>query len=80
MHTFSSTTENPLDLSANRAMRDIKSRGTRVAIRVLVKVSAGPFYYFKKNSQKTNYGKQVSINLDKKDEIMKYIDEFLKME
>jgi len=30
--------------------------------------------------KKTSYGKQVSINLDKKDEIMEYIDEFLKME
>ncbi len=29
--------------------------------------------------KKTSYGKQVSINLDKKDEIMEYIDEFLKM-
>ena len=28
----------------------------------------------------TNYGKQVSINLDKKDEVMSYIDEFLKMD
>ena len=27
--------------------------------------------------KKTNYGKQVSINLDKKDKIMEYIDEFL---
>ena len=30
--------------------------------------------------KKTSYGKQVSINLDKKDKIMGYIDEFLKME
>lgn len=30
--------------------------------------------------KKTNYGKQVSINLEKKEEIMKYIDEFLNME
>jgi|TARA_Y100000310_G_scaffold345826_1_gene470641 hypothetical protein len=30
--------------------------------------------------KKTSYGKQVSINLEKKDQIMKYIDEFLKME
>ena len=28
----------------------------------------------------TNYGKQVSINLDKKDLIMQYIEEFLKMD
>ena len=28
----------------------------------------------------TNYGKQVSINLDKKEMVMEYIDEFLKME
>ena len=28
----------------------------------------------------TSYGKQVSINLDKKELIMQYIDEFLKME
>ncbi len=28
----------------------------------------------------TSYGKQVSINLDKKDKIMEYIDEFLRME
>ena len=28
----------------------------------------------------TNYGKQVSINLNQKDKIMEYIDEFLKME
>ena len=30
--------------------------------------------------KKTNYGKQVSINLEKKDKVMEYIDEFLKME
>jgi hypothetical protein len=30
--------------------------------------------------KKTSYGKQVSINLDKKDKIMAYIDEFLRME
>lgn len=30
--------------------------------------------------KKTNYGKQVSINLEKKDKIMEYIDEFLMME
>lgn len=30
--------------------------------------------------KKASYGKQVSINVDKKEEIMKYIDEFLKME
>ena len=30
--------------------------------------------------KKTSYGKQVSINLDKKDKIMEYIDEFLKMD
>ena len=30
--------------------------------------------------KKTGYGKQVSINLDKKDMIMEYINEFLKME
>jgi len=30
--------------------------------------------------KKTSYGKQVSINLDKKDVIMEYINEFLKME
>ncbi|MEK6837625.1 MAG: hypothetical protein AABX69_03160 [Nanoarchaeota archaeon] len=29
--------------------------------------------------KKTNYGKQVSINLDNKEKIMEYIDEFLKM-
>ena len=30
--------------------------------------------------KKTSYGKQISINLDKKEKIMEYIDEFLKME
>ena len=30
--------------------------------------------------KKTGYGNQVSINLDKREEIMKYIDEFLKTE
>lgn len=30
--------------------------------------------------KKTTYGKQVSINLDKKEEVMGYIDEFLRME
>ena len=30
--------------------------------------------------KKTSYGKQVSINVEKKEEVMKYIDEFLKME
>ena len=30
--------------------------------------------------KKTSYGNQVSINLDQKDNIMNYIDEFLKME
>lgn len=30
--------------------------------------------------KKTGYGKQVSINVEKKEEIMRYIDEFLKME
>lgn len=30
--------------------------------------------------KKTGYGNQVSINLDKRELIMKYIDEFLKME
>ena len=30
--------------------------------------------------KKTSYGKQVSINLDKKDKIIEYIDEFLRME
>ena len=30
--------------------------------------------------KKTGYGKQVSINVEKKEEIMKYIDAFLKME
>ena len=29
--------------------------------------------------KKTGYGKQVSINLEMKDKIMEYIDEFLKM-
>lgn len=29
--------------------------------------------------KKTGYGKQVSINLNKKDKIMVYIDEFLRM-
>ncbi len=29
--------------------------------------------------KKTSYGKQVSINVEKKEEIMKYIDEFLNM-
>ena len=29
--------------------------------------------------KKTSYGKQVSINLDKKDKIMEYIGEFLRM-
>jgi len=28
----------------------------------------------------TSYGKQVSINLEKKDKVMEYIDEFLKMD
>ncbi len=28
----------------------------------------------------TNYGKQVSINLEKKDEVIEYIDEFFRME
>ncbi|HLD97566.1 MAG TPA: hypothetical protein VI934_04435 [Candidatus Nanoarchaeia archaeon] len=28
--------------------------------------------------KKTNYGRQVSINLEKKEKIMAYIDEFLK--
>ena len=32
------------------------------------------------HSKNTNYGKQVSINLDKKEKVMEYIDEFLKME
>lgn len=32
--------------------------------------------YFKK----TSYGKQVSINMERKEKIMEYIDEFLKME
>ena len=30
--------------------------------------------------KKTSYGKQVSINVDMKERIMKYIDEFLRME
>jgi len=30
--------------------------------------------------KKTSYGKQVSINIGKKDKIMKYIDEFLRVE
>lgn len=30
--------------------------------------------------KKAAYGKQVSINLEKRDKIMEYIDEFLKME
>jgi len=30
--------------------------------------------------KKTSYGKQISINLARKDKIMDYIDEFLKME
>ncbi len=30
--------------------------------------------------KKTSYGKQVSINLNKKDKIMAYVDEFLRME
>ena len=30
--------------------------------------------------KKTNYGKQVSVNLEKKEKIMAYIDEFLRME
>ncbi|MBI3027229.1 hypothetical protein HYY70_03875 [Candidatus Woesearchaeota archaeon] len=30
--------------------------------------------------KKTSYGEQVSINLDKKDKVMEYIDEFLRME
>ncbi len=29
--------------------------------------------------KKTNYGKQVSINLNKREKVMHYIDEFLKM-
>lgn len=29
--------------------------------------------------KKTSYGKQVSINLEMKDKIMEYIDEFLRM-
>ena len=30
--------------------------------------------------KKTSYGKQVSINVVKKDKIIEYVDEFLKME
>ena len=30
--------------------------------------------------KKSNYGKQVSINLDKKEKVLEYIDEFLKIE
>lgn len=30
--------------------------------------------------KKTGYGKHISINLDKKEKIMEYIDEFLNME
>ena len=30
--------------------------------------------------KKTGYGRHVSINVEKKEEIMKYIDEFLRME
>ena len=30
--------------------------------------------------KKTSYGKQVSINIENKEKIMKYIDEFLRME
>ncbi|MBI2650717.1 hypothetical protein HYX04_05410 [Candidatus Woesearchaeota archaeon] len=30
--------------------------------------------------KKTSYGKQVSINLDKKEKMMEYIGEFLRME
>ena len=30
--------------------------------------------------KKTSYGKQVSINMVKKDRIIEYVDEFLKME
>ena len=30
--------------------------------------------------KKTGYGKQVSVNLDKKDKVMEYIDDFLRME
>jgi len=30
--------------------------------------------------KKTGYGKQVSINVEKKEEIINYIDEFLRME
>ena len=29
--------------------------------------------------KKTNYGKHVSINLDRKDKVMEYIDEFLRI-
>ena len=30
--------------------------------------------------KKTNYGNQVSINVEKKEKIMEYVDEFLRME
>ena len=30
--------------------------------------------------KKTSYGKQISINLNKNEKVMEYIDEFLKME
>ena len=30
--------------------------------------------------KKTSYGKQISINLEEKEKIMQYIDEFLRME
>lgn len=30
--------------------------------------------------KKTGYGKQVSINIDKQEKVMEYIEEFLKME
>tara|TARA_Y100000310_G_scaffold324225_1_gene385846 strand:- start:1391 stop:1669 length:279 start_codon:yes stop_codon:yes gene_type:complete len=30
--------------------------------------------------KKTGYGKQISINVEKKEKIMEYLDEFLKME
>ena len=30
--------------------------------------------------KKTNYGKHVSINLEKREKIMEYIDEFVRME
>ena len=30
--------------------------------------------------KRTNYGKQVSVNLDKKDKINEYLEEFLEME